>query len=51
MVKSARDKHEARVLEVQQELGDAITKCDALEQTVKEQAAELTSSATVEKEA
>jgi hypothetical protein len=34
-------KHEAWVSEVQQELKDAITKCEALEQKNKDQAAEL----------
>jgi hypothetical protein len=50
-VKAASEKHEARVLEVQQELGDAVTKCEALEQKNKEQAAELTSLAAAAKEA
>jgi hypothetical protein len=38
-----RKKHEARVSEVQQELKDAVTKCEHLEQKSKGQASELTS--------
>jgi hypothetical protein len=44
-------KHEARVSEVQQELKDAITKCEALEQKNKNQATELTSLGSAAKEA
>jgi hypothetical protein len=40
-LKAASAKHEARVEEVQQELKDAGTKCEALEQKGKEQDAEL----------
>ena len=35
-LRTTSEKHEARVLEVQQELGDAITRCEALEQKNKE---------------
>nr|XP_020192363.1 cilia- and flagella-associated protein 58-like [Aegilops tauschii subsp. strangulata] len=41
IVKTVSDKHEARVAEVQQELKDAITKCEDLEQKNKGEAAEL----------
>lgn len=50
-VKTASQKHEARVAEVQQELKDAITKCEALEQKGKEQDTELTSLRSAAKEA
>jgi hypothetical protein len=50
MVKTASQKHEARVAEVQQELADAVTKCEALELKNKEQAAKLTSLGAVAKE-
>jgi chromosome segregation ATPase len=40
-VKTASDKHEARLAEVQQELQDAITKCEGLEQQKDGQATEL----------
>ena len=40
-VKTVSDKHEARVAEVQQELKDAVTKCEDLEQKNKEHATEL----------
>ena len=42
-VKTVSDKHEARVAEVQQELKDAITKCEDPEQKNKGQATELSS--------
>ena len=38
---TARRKHEARVGEVEQELKDAITKCESLEQKTSDQASEL----------
>ena len=40
-LEAASAKHEARVEEVQQELKDASTKCEALEQKGKEQATKL----------
>ena len=51
MVKTVSQKHEARVSEVQQELKDAVTKCEVLEQKNKDQAAELTSLGLAAKEA
>ena len=44
-------KHETRVAEVQQELKDAVTKCESLEQKIMDQATELTSLSSVVKEA
>ena len=41
LVKTEREKHEARVAEVQQELKDAITKCEDLERKSKDHATEL----------
>ena len=38
---TAREKHEARVGEVQQELQDAVKKCESLERDSKTQASEL----------
>ena len=40
-MKNDNEKHEARVVEVQQELKDAITKCEGLEKKNKEHATEL----------
>ena len=39
--RAAREKHEARVGEVQQELQDAVKKCESLERDSKMQASEL----------
>ena len=39
--KAARKKHEARVGEVQQELQDAVKKCDSLERKNADQESEL----------
>ena len=41
LVKTEREKHEARVAEVQQEVKDAITKCEDFEQKNKEHATAL----------
>ena len=40
--KTTRQRHEARVGEVEQEFKDAITRCESLEQKSSEQASELT---------
>ena len=40
--KAAREKHEARVGEVQQELQDAVRKCESLECNIADQESELT---------
>ena len=37
-----REKHEARVIEAEQELQDAVKKCEALEQSLTEKESELT---------
>ena len=37
-----RENHEAQVIEVQQELQEAIGKCETLEQSIKDQESELT---------
>ena len=39
--RSAREKHEARVNEVQQELQDAVKQCESLESDLKEKESEL----------
>ena len=39
--KAAREKHEARVGEVQQELQDAMKKCESLERNIADQETEL----------
>ena len=39
---ATRENHEARVIEVQQELQEAIKKCETLEQSIKDQESELT---------
>ena len=39
--RTAREKHEARVGEVQQELQDTVKKCESLERDSKTQASEL----------
>ena len=38
---AAREKHEARVGEVQQELQDAVQKCESLERDIVDQESEL----------
>ena len=38
----ARENHEARVIEVQQELQEAIKKCETLEQSIADKESELT---------
>ena len=38
---AAREKHEARVRDVQQELQDAVKKCDSLEHNIADQESEL----------
>ena len=38
---AAREKHEARVVEVQQELQDAVKKCESLECNIADQESEL----------
>ena len=38
---AAREKHEARVEEVQQELQDAVKKCESLERKMSDQESEL----------
>ena len=38
---AAREKHEARVGEVQQELQDAVRKCESLERNIADQESEL----------
>ena len=38
---AAREKHEARVGEVQQELQDAVKKCESLERNIADQETEL----------
>ena len=38
---AAREKHEARVCEVQQELQDAVKKCESLEHDIADQETEL----------
>ena len=38
---AAREKHEARVDEVQQELQDAVKKCESLERNIADQGTEL----------
>ena len=38
---AAREKHEARVGEVQQELQDAVQKCESLERNIADQESEL----------
>ena len=37
-----REKHEARVIEVEQELQEAVKKCETLEQSLTEKESELT---------
>ena len=39
--RAAREKHEARVCEVQQELQDAVKKCESLERDIADQETEL----------
>ena len=39
---ATRENHEARVIEVQQELQEAIKKCETLEQSIIDQESELT---------
>nr|XP_040243901.1 stress response protein NST1-like [Aegilops tauschii subsp. strangulata] len=51
VVKTISDKHEARVAEVQQELKDAVTKCEGLEEQKKDRSTELTSLMSEVKEA
>ena len=48
---TTRRRHEARVGEVEQELKDAIAKCESLEQKSSEQASELTKALESAKEA
>ena len=39
---AARENHEARVIELQQELQEAIKKCETLEQSIADKESELT---------
>ena len=48
---TTRQRHEARVGEVEQELKDAITKCESLEQKTSEQASKLAKALACGKEA
>ena len=49
--RAARQKHEARLDEVQQELTDAIKKCESLERKVSDQESDLTAALQSAKEA
>ena len=40
--RTLRDKHEARVIKAEQELQEAVSKCEALEQSLTEKESELT---------
>ena len=42
MERTLREKHEARVIKVEQELQEAVSKCEALEQSLTEKESELT---------
>ena len=39
---AAREKHKARLIEVQQELQEAVKKCESLEQSIADKESELT---------
>ena len=42
MERALREKHEARVIKAEQELQEAVSKCEALEQSLTEKESELT---------
>ena len=42
MERTLREKHEARVIKAEQELQEAVSKCEALEQSLTEKESELT---------